>query len=149
MNRRIFFGLSLSLIVVACSGDAEDSGLSRFFSGEDHDQPVYENQDRNGSCFENDDCMEGFTCEDAEGDTPGTCQIVCADDADCGNGFLCRSKQCQKDCAELSEKCSSRRVCCFYDRDGDRTSDAVCVGGVGNERCEEAPVVGVNASIGE
>ena len=147
MNKRIFLSLSLPIVVAACSGDTESSGIGQFFSGEDSDQPVYENQDRNGSCFENDDCMEGFTCEGAEGDTAGTCQVVCAEDADCGNGFLCRSGDCQKDCAEIGEKCSARRVCCFFDENADRVSDAECSGAVGDERCNVPEGVSVSAGV--
>lgn len=135
MNKRIFLWVSLSLIVTACSGGTESYGIDWFFSGEDSDQPVYENHDRNESCWEDADCMEGLTCKDAEGETAGTCQTVCSSDADCGNGFLCRSGQCQKDCAEMGEKCSVRRVCCFFDENGDRTSDAECSDAAGDERC--------------
>lgn len=135
MNKRVFLGLSLAVLATACGGDTDGAGIAGFFSGKGEDQPVYENQDRNGFCFKDEDCMEGFICKDAEGETPGTCQTLCKDDADCGNGFLCRSKQCQKDCAEIGEKCSARRVCCFFDENGDRTSDAECSGSSGDERC--------------
>lgn len=98
--------------------------LSACFGGKSLDLPP---QDRNGPCYRESDCLEGFTCEGATKEAPGTCQVVCQRDSDCGNNALCRSGKCQKDCAEVGEKCSERRVCCFFDENGDRETDSNCL----------------------
>ncbi len=148
MNKRIFLGLSLALLAIGCGNGADGSRDTGFFSGKDEDRPVYENQDRNGSCWETGDCMAGLTCQGAQDDVAGTCQKVCAEDADCGNGFLCRSGDCQKDCAELGEKCSERRVCCFVDQDNDRKSDSLCVPDENEDhRCSIQSGVSVSAEV--
>jgi len=87
---------------------------------------VYENQDRNQPCRRNKDCLDNLKCEGASRGVLGICTFVCTDDASCGNGYLCRSGACQRDCAEVGEKCSARRVCCFFDEDGDKNTDAEC-----------------------
>ena len=132
-----------SLLLVSCSGGGEGEWMpawKKVFLEEEKlerrkARTVYENQDRNGQCWDSTNCMTGFTCENATEETPGTCQNTCKSDADCGNGALCRSGECQKDCAEVGEKCSARRVCCFFDENSDRTSDVTCSGASGDERC--------------
>lgn len=83
-------------------------------------------QDRNGPCYADKHCLPGFTCTGATRDSLGTCQQLCTENRDCGEGALCKAGTCQKDCAELNEKCSERRVCCFSDKNGDGTSDLSC-----------------------
>jgi len=91
--------------------------------------------------------MTGLLCKGGTDDTAGTCQLVCSEDADCGNGFLCRDGKCQKDCAEVGEKCSVRRVCCFFDQDSDRVNDAVCKADQGADgRCAVQSGTSVSAS---
>ena len=93
-------------------------------------------QDRNGPCYRGSDCLAGFTCEGASKEVPGTCQVVCQQDSDCGNNALCKEGKCQKDCAEVGEKCSDRRVCCFFDENGDRETDSRCLpDATGDVRC--------------
>ena|SRR3989344_1759569 len=107
--------------------------LSACFGKKSLDLPP---QDRNGQCYRTSDCLTGFTCEGATKEAPGTCQVVCQRDSDCGNNALCRSGQCQKDCAELGEKCSERRVCCFFDETGDAETDSHCLPDeTGDVRC--------------
>lgn len=95
--------------------------------GSGSEKPVFTEQDRNGQCWTTEDCLEGLHCENATKDVPGTCTFVCQSDSDCGNGFLCRMGACQADCAGLNEKCSDRRICCFYDDNGDGRSDSDCL----------------------
>lgn len=98
-----------------------------------------EEQRRNAPCWQDGDCAEGATCEGETSDAAGSCQIACKTDADCGNGFVCRPNGCQRDCAEIGEKCSDRRPCCFFDGDGNRKSDAVCAeDDAGDMRCRQA-----------
>jgi hypothetical protein len=106
------------LVVLVVFGSVGDGGSSS--------RPNYENQDRNAPCFKDGDCLSGLSCEGATKDEPGRCTFVCKADKDCGNGYLCRAGSCQKDCSGPGEKCSDRRVCCFFDADGDKASDAVC-----------------------
>ena len=110
------------LILLFLANSSEEGGLT----GTKSTKPVYQNQDRNGSCWKTEDCLAKLLCEGATKDTAGKCTFVCQKDADCGNGALCRAGACQKDCSELGEKCSDRRVCCFYDDDGDDVNDAEC-----------------------
>ena len=117
---RAAFPLLLLSILSACGGGTPEKPL----------------QDRNGPCARDRDCLPGLTCEGATRQATGTCQALCTRDSDCGNGALCRSGQCKKDCAEVGEKCSDHRVCCFFDENGDKETDSRCVRGAsGDERC--------------
>ncbi|HLC75756.1 MAG TPA: hypothetical protein VJB82_01380 [Candidatus Peribacterales bacterium] len=140
--KTVFISLVGALLLSACStqgeGEAWSPAWKKAFqkNAEESTRPVYTKQDRNGSCWSTDDCIAGLSCVGAADSTPGTCQNVCAADADCGNGFLCRSGSCQKDCSELNEKCSDRRLCCFFDQNSDRVNDSACRNNdAGEKRC--------------
>lgn len=129
----IIFCTSFALLLVACGGDDEvdPSSVPSGNSGSPEavvpaQKAVYENQDRNGSCWDDESCLAGLTCEGASEDVPGKCSFVCSEHSECGNGFLCRSGSCQRDCSDVGEKCSDRRVCCFHDEDGDNSNDVSC-----------------------
>ena len=114
------------LLIFLANSDTE-GGLGG--SGGGSSRPVkqtYENQDRNGLCWKTKDCLSGLICEGATREKAGKCTFVCHRDSDCGNGYLCRDDGCQRDCAEIGEKCSPRRACCFYDNDNDDVNDAEC-----------------------
>ena len=131
MHNRLLLAGSVLLLLAACGGSEEgdSSGGSGWFEKK-APRIVYEDQDRNGPCWDNKSCLDGLRCKDATKETPGVCTFDCESDSDCGNGYLCRSSACQKDCAEVGEKCSPRRECCFYDANGNNNNDA---------RCKEAP----------
>jgi hypothetical protein len=108
----------------------------------------------NAPCTSSTECMTGLACIGAAADIPGTCQKTCADDAACGNGFLCTNGTCQATCAGVGEKCSSNRLCCFFDVNDDRASDNTCVLDEtdGSDRCQlkvEATGTGAETGTGD
>ena len=134
MKTRFLIAGSMLLILSACAAgeDGESGGGIRGLIDKVTDKviekkEVFEDQDRNGSCWKDKNCKEGLTCKNATKETPGTCQMICSVHSDCGNNYLCRDGECQRDCAEKGEKCSDRRVCCFFDEDGDKETDTSCV----------------------
>lgn len=140
MKRSLLLLSGAFLLLSACNAQGEEGSWSpawkKTFEKKGSDELVLAPQDRNGPCQKSDDCISGLSCKGATDDATGTCQIICKDDADCGNGFLCRLESCQKDCAELNEKCSGRRVCCFFDQNNDRKNESVCADdGSGAMRC--------------
>lgn len=72
-----------------------------------------------------------------ESSTGTNTERACVQDADCGNGQLCAGGVCSAACAGIGEKCSSQRVCCFQDENGDAQTDAQCQSAVDGEdpRC--------------
>ena len=133
------------LLLSACSGNGSPDAVTENDLEEVSEEvveeaaaPVIEEkkpQDRNGPCAGTSDCLLGLTCSIAPGAAAGTCQELCQRDSDCGNGALCRDGGCQKDCSGIGEKCSEVRVCCFFDEDGDRKTDAACTDIDGDMRC--------------
>jgi|GEM_PF-2123961 hypothetical protein len=148
MNRkiaRIVSYISLIIFVSACTnptswqlgGSGSGDGES-IMEEKKAERPVFSDKGRNGQCWKTKNCIDGLICKNATKEIPGVCSMECEEDADCGNNFLCRNNACQKDCAETGEKCSNKRLCCFFDTDEDRQSDVMCVDREGDIRCQVA-----------
>jgi len=142
MDKRSLPALFLALCLLgACTSSTGDSpnGSAEEGTTTNEEQAavpeVLPPQDRNGPCKEDADCMETLTCVILPANEGGTCQFICRQDSDCGNGALCRDGGCQKDCAGVGEKCSEARTCCFYDENGDKQNDAACTDKDGDVRC--------------
>ncbi len=147
-KKHLVAGVVAAFVLVSC-GDTTSGGdgvdRSGIFGGGGDEEKAQEEKEQekkppvqvqyptgiNAPCESDGDCDEGYTCKSS-----GTCQIVCTEHADCGNGKHCRSGECKKDCSGVTEKCSNRRPCCFFDDDGDKQTDVSCIPDEkGDDRC--------------